>query len=117
MDGRSSGAAPARRALTAAAAAGLLLPAAAGPARAQQSPAAWTQERRAVLPSGLTVQLDFSPLPGITAKTAPAKLPRRGSDSGYIGPSCPVLACVATMAENPQEGNPGARRSRCATPR
>ncbi|MCU7823882.1 Ig-like domain-containing protein [Kitasatospora sp. DSM 101779] len=66
---------PARRALAAAAAAGLLLPAAlAAPAPAQQSPAAWNQDRTAALPSGLTVRLDFSPLPGITATAAPGTL-------------------------------------------
>ncbi|WP_030273160.1 Ig-like domain-containing protein [Streptomyces sp. NRRL B-24484] len=66
---------PARRVLAAAAAAGLLLPAVlTGPAGAQQSPAAWNQDRTAVLPSGLTVRLDFSPLPGITATAAPGTL-------------------------------------------
>ncbi|GAA1091904.1 Ig-like domain-containing protein [Kitasatospora arboriphila] len=66
---------PARRALASAAATGLLLPAAlASPAPAQQSPAAWNQDRTAALPSGLTVRLDFSPLPGITATAAPGTL-------------------------------------------
>ncbi|MFJ8040405.1 Ig-like domain-containing protein [Kitasatospora sp. NPDC096147] len=53
-----------------------------GPAAvAQQTPDSWSAERRAALPSGLRVQLDFSPLPGVTAKGATGKLATGGG--GY----------------------------------
>ncbi|GAA1187175.1 hypothetical protein F4556_003655 [Kitasatospora gansuensis] len=50
-----------------------------GPAaEAQQTPDSWTAERRAVLPSGLGIQFDFAPLPGIAVRTAPGKLATGG---------------------------------------
>lgn len=50
-----------------------------GPAaEAQQTPESWTAERRAVLPSGLGIQFDFAPLPGIAVRTAPGKLATGG---------------------------------------
>lgn len=53
-----------------------------GPAAvAQQTPDSWTADRRAVLPSGLGIQFDFAPLPGIAAKAAPGKLATGGA--GY----------------------------------
>ncbi|MER5862000.1 Ig-like domain-containing protein [Kitasatospora sp. NPDC002040] len=53
-----------------------------GPAaQAQQTPDSWTAEHRAVLPSGLGIQLDFSPLPGIAVKSVPGKLATGGA--GY----------------------------------
>ncbi|WP_431679482.1 Ig-like domain-containing protein [Kitasatospora sp. KL5] len=85
MNRRFPPAAVPRRALAAAAAAGLLLPAAAaGRAPAQQTPSGWSQERRATLPSGLTVQLDLDTLPGITAKASPGTLGEHaGSGAAY----------------------------------
>ncbi|MFJ9519459.1 Ig-like domain-containing protein [Kitasatospora sp. NPDC101801] len=50
-----------------------------GPAaEAQQTPDSWTAERRAVLPSGLGIQFDFAPLPGVTVRTVPGKLATGG---------------------------------------
>ncbi|MFG2823170.1 Ig-like domain-containing protein [Kitasatospora sp. NPDC048365] len=47
------------------------------PVAAQQSPDSWNGDRRAVLPSGFAIQLDFSPLPGVKATAAPGKLADR----------------------------------------
>ncbi|MEV0534104.1 Ig-like domain-containing protein [Kitasatospora sp. NPDC050463] len=44
---------------------------------AQQSPDAWSGEQRAVLPSGLTVQLDFSAAPGFDVTAEPGELADR----------------------------------------
>ncbi|WP_405012488.1 Ig-like domain-containing protein [Kitasatospora sp. NBC_01539] len=76
---------PARtRRPAAAALAAALLALSAGVADAQQSPAAWGKDRRAVLPSGLAVQMDFSPLPGVAASAAPGTLGRRaGAGEAY----------------------------------
>ncbi|MDH6576284.1 Ig-like domain-containing protein [Kitasatospora sp. MAP5-34] len=49
------------------------------PADAQQTPDTWTGQHRAVLPSGLTVTVEFAPLPGVTASSVPGKL---GSGAG-----------------------------------
>ncbi|MEV4560622.1 Ig-like domain-containing protein [Kitasatospora sp. NPDC049285] len=50
----------------------------------QQTPDGWSAERRAVLPSGLGIQLDFAAAPGVTATTAPGKLAERaGGGSAY----------------------------------
>ncbi|WP_329565670.1 Ig-like domain-containing protein [Kitasatospora sp. NBC_01266] len=51
--------------------------------QAQQSPDAWSQDRRAVLRSGLTVDLDFAAVPGITARPAPGTLDGAGA-AGYV---------------------------------
>ncbi|WP_344636824.1 hypothetical protein [Kitasatospora cystarginea] len=48
-----------------------------GIARAQQSPDAWTGQGRAVLPSGLTVELEFSPASGVSSTAAPGVLAAR----------------------------------------
>ncbi|WP_354641431.1 Ig-like domain-containing protein [Kitasatospora camelliae] len=67
---------------------GLLVALNAGPAvRAQQTPGTWSPERRAVLPSGLTVQLDFAPLPGVTATAAPGALAARAGRADGSGPA------------------------------
>ncbi|GAA5004423.1 hypothetical protein GCM10025734_42700 [Kitasatospora paranensis] len=71
------------RAPAAAVVAALLLGWAAGPVQAQQSPAAWSPQRRAVLPSGLAVQLDFAPLPGIESAAAPGALGGSGANQPY----------------------------------
>ncbi|MFB7472859.1 Ig-like domain-containing protein [Kitasatospora sp. NPDC056184] len=48
---------------------------------ARQAPATWTAERRAVFPSGLSAQLDFSAAPGVTVTGGPGELAdRSGSD-------------------------------------
>ncbi|MFF2042997.1 Ig-like domain-containing protein [Kitasatospora sp. NPDC058170] len=44
---------------------------------AQQSPDTWSGERRAVLPSGLSVQLDFSAAPGMSVTAEPGELADR----------------------------------------
>ncbi|MFB7618391.1 Ig-like domain-containing protein [Kitasatospora sp. NPDC056181] len=44
---------------------------------AQQSPDAWSGDRRAVLPSGLAVQLDFSAAPGVAVTAEPGELADR----------------------------------------
>ncbi|MFF1906727.1 Ig-like domain-containing protein, partial [Kitasatospora sp. NPDC058218] len=44
---------------------------------AQQSPDTWSGEQRAVLPSGLTVQLDFSAAPGFDVTAEPGELADR----------------------------------------
>ncbi|MEU6231484.1 Ig-like domain-containing protein [Kitasatospora sp. NPDC047058] len=44
---------------------------------AQQSPDTWSGDHRAVLPSGLTVRLDFSAAPGFAVVAAPGELPDR----------------------------------------
>ncbi|MGK4581923.1 GEVED domain-containing protein [Kitasatospora sp. HPMI-4] len=57
-------------------------------ARAQQSPDAWNRARRAVLPSGLAVELEFSPAPGVSSTAAPGRLAARtGSGHGATLPS------------------------------
>lgn len=48
---------------------------------AQQSPNAWSAERRAVLPSGFVIQADFSPLPGVKSTAAPGKLAERAASA------------------------------------
>ncbi|MFD9127807.1 hypothetical protein ACFV0G_24085, partial [Kitasatospora sp. NPDC059571] len=78
---QAPGARPRARMLAAATAAGLLLGWAAGPAPARQTPAAWTGGAQAVLPSGLTVRLEFAPLPGIDAAAAPGVLGGRTGDT------------------------------------
>ncbi|MER8186693.1 Ig-like domain-containing protein [Kitasatospora sp. NPDC094015] len=75
--GRSRVGLPVRRAAAAAVLAGLLIGWNSPPAPAQQSPDSWSAERRAVLPSGLRVQLDFAPLPGVDVTAAPGKLAER----------------------------------------
>ncbi|MEU9132334.1 Ig-like domain-containing protein [Kitasatospora sp. NPDC048540] len=62
------------RAAAATLAAGLLIGWNSTPAAGQQSPDTWSADRRAVLPSGLRVQLDFAPLPGVDVTAAPGKL-------------------------------------------
>jgi len=63
---------------------GLLIGLNSTPAVPQQSPDTWSAERRAVLPSGLSVQLDFAPLPGVNATPSPGKLAERsGSGPAY----------------------------------
>ncbi|MFB6890909.1 Ig-like domain-containing protein [Kitasatospora sp. NPDC056327] len=52
------------------------------PSAAQQSPGTWSAERRAVLPSGLSVRLDFSAAPGVAAEAAPGELAGRSGISG-----------------------------------
>ncbi|WP_282206260.1 Ig-like domain-containing protein [Kitasatospora fiedleri] len=52
------------------------------PTAAQQTPDAWSAERRAVLPSGLTVQFDYAAVPGVSVDTAPGRLADRPGDSG-----------------------------------
>ncbi|MEV0187605.1 Ig-like domain-containing protein [Kitasatospora purpeofusca] len=47
------------------------------PSAAQQSPGSWNAERGAVLPSGLSVQLDFSADPGMSVTAGPGKLADR----------------------------------------
>ncbi|MFJ9839182.1 Ig-like domain-containing protein [Kitasatospora sp. NPDC101155] len=49
---------------------------------AQQSPDTWSGERRAVLPSGLSVQFDFAPAPGAAVTAEPGQLADR-SGGGY----------------------------------
>ncbi|MFI9327784.1 Ig-like domain-containing protein [Kitasatospora sp. NPDC052868] len=44
---------------------------------AQQSPDTWSGEHRALLPSGLSVQLDFSPAPGTSVTAEPGELADR----------------------------------------
>ncbi|MFG2841606.1 Ig-like domain-containing protein [Kitasatospora sp. NPDC048296] len=44
---------------------------------AQQSPDTWSGERRAVLPSGLSVQFDFAPAPGAAVTAEPGQLADR----------------------------------------
>ncbi|MFG3051303.1 Ig-like domain-containing protein [Kitasatospora sp. NPDC048239] len=44
---------------------------------AQQSPDTWSGEHRALLPSGLSVQLDFSPAPGTGVTAEPGELADR----------------------------------------
>ncbi len=55
------------------------------PVAAQQTPDSWSAERRAVLPSGLTVQFDYAAVPGVGVDTAPGKLADRagGGASPY----------------------------------
>ncbi|MDR3033518.1 MAG: hypothetical protein LBV78_10505, partial [Kitasatospora sp.] len=55
------------------------------PVAAQQTPDGWSAERRAVLPSGLTVQFDYAAVPGVGVDTAPGKLADRtgGGASPY----------------------------------
>lgn len=43
-------------------------------ARAQQSPDGWSADRQAVLRSGLTIDLDFQAMPGVTAKAGSGTL-------------------------------------------
>ncbi|ROR43378.1 Ig-like domain-containing protein [Kitasatospora cineracea] len=52
------------------------------PVAAQQTPDSWSAERRAVLPSGLTVQFDYAALPGVGVDTAPGKLAGRTGGGG-----------------------------------
>lgn len=53
-------------------------------AEAQQSPSVWSRERTAALPSGLTVRMDFSPLPGVAVTAAPGTLGEHaGSGAAY----------------------------------
>ncbi|WP_043466848.1 Ig-like domain-containing protein [Kitasatospora sp. MBT66] len=47
------------------------------PSAAQQSPGSWNAERGAVLPSGLSVRLDFSADPGMSVTAGPGKLADR----------------------------------------
>ncbi|MEV7212291.1 Ig-like domain-containing protein [Kitasatospora cineracea] len=47
------------------------------PVAAQQTPDGWSAERRAVLPSGLTVQFDYAAVPGVGVDAAPGKLADR----------------------------------------
>lgn len=51
--------------------------------QAQQSPDAWSDNQRAVLRSGLDVDLDFAAVPGITARPAPGTLDATGA-AGYV---------------------------------
>ncbi|RAJ42169.1 hypothetical protein K353_02517 [Kitasatospora sp. SolWspMP-SS2h] len=63
---------------------GLLTGLAVPPTAAQQTPDAWSAERRAVLPSGLTVQFDYAAVPGVSVDTAPGRLADRpGGDGPY----------------------------------
>ncbi|MFE5580257.1 Ig-like domain-containing protein [Kitasatospora sp. NPDC056531] len=53
---------------------------------AQQSPGTWSGERRAVLPSGLSVQFDFSAAPGAAVTAEPGQLADRsgGGNSATV---------------------------------
>ncbi|MFI6444971.1 hypothetical protein [Kitasatospora sp. NPDC050543] len=53
---------------------------------AQQSPDTWSAERRAVLPAGLAVQLDFSAVPGVSAAAEPGRLAERAGGGRGEGP-------------------------------
>ncbi|MDH6123541.1 Ig-like domain-containing protein [Kitasatospora sp. GP82] len=56
-------------------------------AAAQQTPGTWSVERRAVLPSGLAVEMEFSPLPGVSSTATPGSLAARtGTASGGTRP-------------------------------
>ncbi|KJY38095.1 Ig-like domain-containing protein [Streptomyces sp. NRRL S-495] len=68
---------PAAAGAAAVLAAGLLIGWNPPPSAAQQSPGSWTAERGAVLPSGLSVQLDFSADPGMSVTAGPGKLADR----------------------------------------
>ncbi|MFJ6139243.1 Ig-like domain-containing protein [Kitasatospora sp. NPDC092286] len=65
-------------------AAGLLVAGNPAPSAAQQSPDAWSGEQRAVLPSGLSVQFDFSAAPGVAVTAGPGELADR-SGAGKTG--------------------------------
>ncbi|GAA2817629.1 Ig-like domain-containing protein [Kitasatospora sp. CM 4170] len=68
---------PAAAGASAALAAGLLIGWNPPPSAAQQSPDGWSGEHRAVLPSGLTVQLDFAAAPGTAVIAEPGELADR----------------------------------------
>ncbi|WP_395295311.1 Ig-like domain-containing protein [Kitasatospora hibisci] len=68
---------PAAAGASAALAAGLLIGWNPPPSAAQQSPGGWSGEHRAVLPSGLTVQLDFAAAPGTAVIAEPGGLADR----------------------------------------
>ncbi|MFD7829994.1 Ig-like domain-containing protein [Kitasatospora sp. NPDC059803] len=53
---------------------------------AQQSPDAWSGERRAVLPSGLSVQLEFAATPGTEVAAAAGELADRPGGGRAAGP-------------------------------
>ncbi|BAJ29539.1 MULTISPECIES: Ig-like domain-containing protein [Kitasatospora] len=81
-------------------AAGLLAGLGAPPTAAQQTPDAWSAERRAVLPSGLAVQFDYAAVPGVSVDTAPGRLADRsgGGSSPYtdgIRPGDPAETFLA----------------------
>ncbi|MFJ9606438.1 Ig-like domain-containing protein [Kitasatospora sp. NPDC101176] len=52
---------------------------------AQQSPDAWSGEHRALLPSGLSVQLDFTASPGVSATAEPGELGERAGGGRAAG--------------------------------
>ncbi|WP_157537912.1 Ig-like domain-containing protein [Kitasatospora azatica] len=68
--------------VTVALAAGLTLGWVPTVSQAQQSPDSWTAEQRAVLRSGLTVDLDFTPVPGVGAQAEAGRLGEAGFADG-----------------------------------
>ncbi|MFD0564223.1 Ig-like domain-containing protein [Kitasatospora saccharophila] len=89
---------------------GLLTGALAPPTAAQQTPDAWSAERRAVLPSGLAVQFDYAAVPGVSVDTAPGKLADLpgGSGSPYtdgIRPGDPAETFLAAERRPRADGS------------
>ncbi|MFF4342744.1 Ig-like domain-containing protein [Kitasatospora sp. NPDC001540] len=89
---------------------GLLTGALTPPSAAQQTPDAWSAERRAVLPSGLAVQFDFAAVPGVSVDAAPGRLADRpgGSGSPYtdgIHPGDPAETFLAAERRPRADGS------------
>ncbi|MFD0348292.1 hypothetical protein ACFQ0M_24160 [Kitasatospora aburaviensis] len=113
---------PAAAGASAALAAGLLIGWNPPPSAAQQSPDGWSGEHRAVLPSGLTVQLDFAAAPGTAVIAEPGSWPtvpeaagRPRSTPTDCGPETPRRLSGSRPSVRRRTA-PGARWARFSSP-